>query len=56
MKVDEFKQLYYSCTLAELKKILNCSAPTIYKRIDEYKIAKKGQGKGKRGKRKLDLE
>lgn len=56
MKVDEFKQLYYSCTLAELKKILNCSAPTIYKRIDEYNIAKKGQGKGKRGKRKLDLE
>ena len=56
MKKDEFIELYYTCKLSELTKILNCSAPTIYKRINEYGIVKKGQGKGKRGRRKLDLE
>ena len=56
MKKAEFIELYNTCTLAELQSILGCSAPTIYKRIDEYKIPKKGQGKGKRSKRKFDLE
>lgn len=56
MKREEFIQLYNTKTLAELKKILNCSAPTIYKRIKEYNIPKKGQGKGSRQRRKFDLE
>lgn len=56
MKKAEFIELYNTCTLAELSRKLNCSVPTIYKRIDEYGIEKKGQGKGRRNRRKLDLE
>lgn len=56
MKKEEFIQLYQSCSLSELKEILNCSIPTIYKRINEYNIKKKGRGTGKRMNRKFDLE
>ena len=56
MKKEEFIQLYNSCSLVELKEILKCSIPTIYKRINEYGIKKKGRGVGKRMYRKLDLE
>lgn len=56
MKKEDFIELYYTCTLAELSKRLNCSVPTIYKRIDEYGIEKKGQGKGHRAYKKLILE
>lgn len=56
MKKEEFIKLYQSCSLAELKEILHCSIPTIYKRINEYKITKKGRGTGKRMNRKLELE
>lgn len=56
MKKEKFIELYENNTLRELEQLLHCSAPTIYKRIKEYGIPKKGQGKGKRSKRKLDLE
>jgi predicted DNA-binding transcriptional regulator AlpA len=56
MKKEEFAELYHTLSLDELKAILNVSIPTIYKRIEEYDIPKKGQGKGKRSTRKLDLE
>lgn len=56
MKKEEFIELYNTCTLAELSKRLKCSVPTIYKRIEEFDIQKKGQGKGKRSRRKLELE
>ena len=56
MKKEEFIKLYNTHKLSELQKLLNCSIPTIYKRINEYGIEKKGQGTGKRLKRKLELE
>lgn len=56
MKIEDFTNLYYTHSLKELTKILNCSVPTIYNRIEELGITKKGQGKGKRSKRKLELE
>lgn len=56
MKKEEFVKLYNAHTLKELKQILNCSVPTIYKCINEYNIIKKGRGTGKRMSRKLDLE
>lgn len=55
MKKEEFIKLYYIHSLSELKKILGCSIPTIYSRIDEYGIERKGR-KVKKGKRKLNLE
>ena len=56
MKKEDFIELYYNNTLSELSKILNCSVPTIYKRIEEYNIKKKGQGRGHRSYKKLILE
>jgi len=56
MNKSEFKELYYSHQLKELVELLDCSVPTIYKRLEEYNIPKKGQGKGKREKKKLILE
>ena len=56
MKKEDFIELYNTLSLKELSKRLNCSVPTIYERIEEFGIKKKGQGKGKRSRRKLDLE
>lgn len=53
---EEFINLYQTKNLKELCEILDCSAPTIYKRIKELQIEKKGQGKGKRKKQKLIIE
>lgn len=56
MKKEDFIELYNTLSLKDLSEKLNCSVPTIYKRIEEFKIDKKGQGKGKRSRRKLELE
>ena len=56
MDKAEFMELYYTKPLKDLVKILDCSVPTIYSRLDEYGIPKKGQGKGKRRKRKFVIE
>lgn len=55
MKKEDFVKLYYTLNIKELAKRLNCSIPTIYKRIDEYGIEKKGQRKGHSKYRKLNL-
>lgn len=56
MTKEEFINLYQTKNLKELCEILDCSSPTIYKRIKELQIEKKGQGKGKRKKQKLIIE
>lgn len=56
MKKEDFELLYNTHSLYDLCRILDCSAPTIYKRLDEYGIRKKGQGKGARRKKKLIIE
>ena len=56
MKRDDFINLYYTHNVTELPEILNCSLTTIYKRIKEYGIEKKGQTEGHKQYRKLDLE
>ena len=56
MKKEEFIELYNTLSLKELSMKLKCSVPTIYKRINEFEIKKKGQGKGERNRRKLELE
>ena len=55
MKKEEFVELYNTLSLKELSMKLKCSVPTIYARIDEFGIQKKGRG-GKRNRRKLNLE
>lgn len=52
----EFMELYYTKPLKYLVKILDCSAPTIYKRLNELGITKKGQGKGTRQRKKLIID
>lgn len=56
MRKDDFIDLYNTYSLKELCFMLDCSAPTIYKRLKEYDIPKKGQGKGKRRRSKLVIE
>jgi len=56
MNKSEFKELYYSHQLKELVELLDCSVPTIYKRLEEYNIPKKGQGKGFRTRKKIIIE
>lgn len=52
----EFIELYQKYDTRTLAKMLNCSVPTIYKRLEELDVPLKGRGKGKRRKRKLILE
>lgn len=56
MTRDELKKMYEECKLRELCKQLDCSMPTLYRRLDELGIARKGQGKGARGRRKLIID
>ena len=56
MRKDDFMDLYNTYHIKELCFMLGCSAPTIYKRIKELGIPKKGQGKGKRTRNKLVIE
>ena len=53
---NEFIELYQKYDTRTLAQMLNCSVPTIYKRLDELDVPLKGRGKGKRRKRKLILE
>lgn len=52
----EFIELYQEYDTRTLAQMLNCSVPTIYKRLEELDVPLKGRGKGKRRKRKLILE
>jgi len=56
MRKDDFIDLYNTYHIKELCFMLDCSAPTIYKRLKEYGIEKKGQGKGKRNRKKLIID
>lgn len=52
----EFIDLYYKYDTRTLAKICECSVPTIYKRINELDIEKKGRGTGTRQRRKLIID
>lgn len=56
MNKEEFQELYEKYHLSELVKILNCSVPTMYKRLKELNIKRKGRGKGTRTRKKLIIE
>ena len=53
---EEFIKLYQTTDTRTLAEMLDCSVPTIYDRIKEFGISLKGQGKGKRSRRKLIIE
>ena len=52
----EFIEMYTNLDTRELARICECSVPTIYKRLNELDIPKKGRGKGQRQKKKLVIE
>lgn len=56
MNKNDLEKLYNTYKLKELVKILKCSVPTIYQRLKEYDIPRKGQGKGERTRKKLIIE
>ena len=56
IKKEDFIDLYNTYSIKELCFMFGCTAPTIYKRIEELGINKKGQGKGKRTRSKLIIE
>ena len=56
MNKKEFEELYNKYQLKDLVKILDCSVPTIYSRINEFQIDKKGRGKGKRQRKKIIID
>lgn len=56
IKKEDFIDLYNTYSIKELCFMFDCTTPTIYKRIAELGIKKKGQGKGKRVRNKLIIE
>lgn len=56
MKKEDLIDIYMTYSLKETCFMLGCSAPTLYKRLKEYGIQRKGQGRGKRKRRKLIIE
>lgn len=41
MKIEDFKKMYYSMSIAELCKELDCSATMIYTLLDRHGIERK---------------
>lgn len=56
MRKDDLESLYNTYHIEELCFMLGCTAPTLYNRLDELGIARKGQGKGKRRRKKLIID
>lgn len=52
----EFIDMYNKYDTRTLAKICECSVPTLYNRINELGIHKKGQGNGARQRKKLVIE
>lgn len=52
----EFIDMYNKYDSRTLARICECSVPTLYNRINELGIPKKGQGKGSRQHKKLVIE
>lgn len=52
----EFIEMYYTLGSRELAEVCECSVPTIYNRLNELGIPKKGRGKGQRQRKKLVIE
>lgn len=53
---QQFIQMYQQYDAKTLAQMCECSIPTLYNRINELGIAKKGRGVGHRKRRKLMIE
>lgn len=52
----EFIEMYEKYDSRTFAKLCECSIPTLYKRLNELNIKKKGRGKGPRKKKKLIIK